>query len=227
MLDLGTSWTMRAEEWCYPIILGDLDRMQCRNFAELTADITYPGVIGTEDTALWFVERAIELGIVFDDPIPQQIHAIRGPPTYPSTPGHARAVDVADVSLFADWLTAFFREAVPHDPIPAREVLEKHAGSGQYLFWIDNRQPVSMAGIVRRTRSVAAIGGVYTPLSLRGRGYAGSATAALVEHIYAEGKQTACLYVDLRNPFSNRCYAKIGFEPYCRAWHIPRRTGEH
>jgi predicted GNAT family acetyltransferase len=44
-------------------------------------------------------------------------------------------------------------------------------------------------------------------------------TAALVERIYAEGKSFACLYTDLRNPFSNRCYAKIGFEPVCAAWH--------
>jgi hypothetical protein len=40
-----------------------------------------------------------------------------------------------------------------------------------------------------------------TPPELRGRGYAGSVTAALVERIYAEGKSFACLYTDLRNPF--------------------------
>ena len=68
----------------------------------------------------------------------------------------------------------------------------------------------------------AAIAVVYTPPPLRGRGYAGSVTAALVEKAFAEGKSMACLYTDLRNPFSNRCYAKIGFKPVCDAAHISR-----
>ena len=73
-----------------------------------------------------------------------------------------------------------------------------------------------MAGIMRRTRHAAAIAGVYTPPRVRGRGYAGSVTAAVVDAIFAEGRNTACLYVDLRNPYSSRCYAKIGFTPVCR-----------
>lgn len=75
-----------------------------------------------------------------------------------------------------------------------------------------------MAGIVRRSRGAAAIAWVYTPPELRGRGYAGSVTAAVVEKIYAEGRKIACLYTDLRNPASNRCYAKIGFKPVCDSW---------
>jgi len=78
-----------------------------------------------------------------------------------------------------------------------------------------------MAAIVRRTRGAAAIVFVYTPPSLRGKGYAGSVTAAVVEQAFAEGKTMACLYTSLSNPFSNRCYAKIGFKPVCDAAHIP------
>jgi predicted GNAT family acetyltransferase len=81
-----------------------------------------------------------------------------------------------------------------------------------------------MAGIVRRLRTCAAIAGVYTPPALRGRGYAGSVIAAVVERIYAEGRTTACLYTDLSNLFSNRCYAKIGFKPVCSSFHFHRRT---
>jgi predicted GNAT family acetyltransferase len=69
----------------------------------------------------------------------------------------------------------------------------------------------------------AAIAGVYTPPELRGRGYAGSATAAVVELIYAKGRKSACLYTDLRNPASNRCYEKIGFKPYCESWFFPQK----
>ena len=74
-----------------------------------------------------------------------------------------------------------------------------------------------MDGIVRRTRRGAAIAGVYTPPALRNRGYAAAVTAATVDSVFAEGKTLACLYSNLRNPASNRCYAKIGFKPVCRS----------
>jgi predicted GNAT family acetyltransferase len=96
------------------------------------------------------------------------------------------------------------------------------AGESRHFFWTVEDEPVSMAGIVRRTRHAAAIASVYTPPELRGRGYAGSVTAAVVERVFAEGKSIGCLYTDLRNPFSNRCYAKIGFKPVCCSWHYPR-----
>jgi predicted GNAT family acetyltransferase len=46
--------------------------------------------------------------------------------------------------------------------------------------------------------------------------------AAVVECAFAEGRTACCLYMNPRNPFSNRCYAKIGFKPYCDAWHYLR-----
>jgi predicted GNAT family acetyltransferase len=101
--------------------------------------------------------------------------------------------------------------------------LERDAAEGRFAFWIDKEQPVSMAGIVRRLRNSAAITGVYTPPEWRGRGYAGSVTAAAVERIFAEGRKVACLYADLRNPFSNRCYARIGFKPVCKSMQYYRR----
>lgn len=224
------SWTLGGPGACavktagWPILLGDVSEAQCRTLAEETSSLDYPGVIGPDLTAPWFVAQARARGLDFVDPIAQQIHALSERPTYPGASGHARAVTAEDAPLFADWRTAFSREATPRDPIPTREELERTAGEGRYSFWIDDGRPVSLAGIVRRLRSCAAIAGVYTPPALRGRGYAGSVTAAVVERIYAEGRTTACLYTDLSNPFSNRCYAKIGFKPVCASLHFHRRT---
>jgi predicted GNAT family acetyltransferase len=79
-----------------------------------------------------------------------------------------------------------------------------------------------MAGIARRLRISAGIRAVYTPPELRGHGYAGSVTAAMVERIYAEGRKMACLYADVSNPASTRCYTKIGFAPVCKSMHFRR-----
>jgi len=208
----------------YPIVLGDLNAAQCHAFAEATRSLDYPAVVGADEAPRWFVERATALGIPFLEPIPQQIQVLREKPFYPGVPGQARKVEATD-TLFSDWTIAFRREAVPHDPIPSPEQLAQSAASDRFQFWIVDGEPVSMAGIMRRTRNAAAIAGVYTPPGLRGRGYAGSVTAAVVDSIFAGGRDTACLYVDLRNPYSSRCYAKIGFTPLCRSWYYPRVSG--
>src|SRR6185437_17054681 len=104
----------------YPLILGSLSRGQCRQLADGTRDLGLPGVVGNDETATWFVERASELGQRFRDPIPQRIHALREHPRYPGAHGHARVVGPADSANCAAWLLAFFDEAVPNEPKPSR-----------------------------------------------------------------------------------------------------------
>jgi ribosomal protein S18 acetylase RimI-like enzyme len=221
-------WTLGGPGECaikmgqHSIVLGALDETQCRKLAALTAHTDYPGVIGPDLTARWFTGRARELGLQFLEPVPQQIYSIRDKPRYPGASGCPRPVTIEDARLLADWLIEFHREAVPHDPVPDREKLEQAAGEDRFLLWVDNGRPVSLAGIVRRLKSSAAIAAVYTLPEERGRGYAGSVTAATVERIYAEGRTIACLYADLRNPASNRCYRKIGFTAVCQSLHFYR-----
>jgi predicted GNAT family acetyltransferase len=81
-----------------------------------------------------------------------------------------------------------------------------------------------MAAVARRLRNTGAIAPVYTPPEHRGRGYAGSVTAAVVDKLFGEGKTAVCLYTDLRNPTSNRCYARIGFTRHCDSWHYLRKS---
>ena len=87
------------------------------------------------------------------------------------------------------------------------------------MFWIVDGRPVSTAAIGRNLPNCAVINAVYTPPALRGKGYAGSVTAALVESALADGKSRVCLYTDLRNPKSNRCYQRVGFKPWCQSHH--------
>ncbi|WP_088347974.1 MULTISPECIES: GNAT family N-acetyltransferase [Rhodomicrobium] len=200
------------------IVLGDMGEADCAALAEEVAGTHFHGVLGADETARWFVRRAEHLGTRFKEPIPQHILAISRPPIYPGAPGEARAVTLADADLFAEWYAGFLAEAAPDDVPPERAFVDRKAASGDCVFWTVDGEPVAVAGIVRRLRNAAALAIVYTPHAQRGRGYAGSATAAVVERIYAEGRQTACLYVDLRKPAPNRCYAKIGFTPVCKSW---------
>src|SRR5262245_31722859 len=155
-------WTLGAPGHCavkttgMPILLGALDEAECHRLAELTIDLDYPGVVGSGLTATWLVNRAAALGLAFAEPIPQGIHELRQPPRYPGAGGAARPVTKEDGEIFADWKLAFRLEATPHDPPPDREKLASRAGDGRFWFWVDGK-PVSMAGIVRRTRTTGAI----------------------------------------------------------------------
>ena len=48
-------------------------------------------------------------------------------------------------------------------PYPRPEQLAQSAASGRFQFWIADGEPVSMAGIMRRTRNAAAIAGRLHP----------------------------------------------------------------
>jgi RimJ/RimL family protein N-acetyltransferase len=222
------TWTLGAAGQCAiqfpgrPLVLGELDRTQCRALADATRHNAYTGVVGLDRTAHWFVAQAVELGANFSVPVPQIVHSLADPPVYPGVRGEARAATAADAPHLLAWLTAFGAEAVPHDPPPDPDRVALSAREGRYLLWCVGNEPVSMAGIMRRTRHAAAIAAVYTPPEHRARGYAGSVVAATVDFARSQGKPIACLYTDARNPASNRCYAKIGFQPICESWHYPR-----
>jgi RimJ/RimL family protein N-acetyltransferase len=216
----GSSGACAVQRPGYSLVLGALSETECHCLAKETQQSDFPGVVGCDDTARWFVEHAAALGLAFREPMPQQIHALSEPPRYPGAAGYARRPSAGEIPLLVDWMIAFHQQALP--PAPSREELEQLAGEAFQLLWVVHGEPVSTAGIVRRTRAAAAISRVYTPPPFRGRGYAASVTAAVVERIFAEGRSAACLYTDLRNPSSNRCYARIGFEPVCSSWHFAR-----
>lgn len=222
------TWTLGAAGQCAiktpkrAILLGDLTEAQCRELAAITRDLSYPGVLGQGDTGKWFTDEARALGLTFPDCIPQHILALTKEPAIGCVPGRPRRVTASDAGIFIEWTLAFIREAVPHDPIPSEEDLKRTIGEGRHWFWLLDDKPVSLAGIGRRTKTAAAINSVYTPPSFRGRGFAGAVTGAVATSIFAEGRKTACLYTDRRNPASNRCYLRIGFRPICESWYFIR-----
>ncbi len=118
------------------IILGALTREQCRRLADETTELDFAGVVGSDDTAQWFVDRATDLGQTFLGPVPLEIQMLNAHPRYPGTEGEVREVGQEDAALCIDWMLSFLDEAVPHDPKPPREQLEAAARDGRYSFWV-------------------------------------------------------------------------------------------
>jgi ribosomal protein S18 acetylase RimI-like enzyme len=205
------------------IILGEVTREQAGALAEQTRDLAYEGVVGLADGADAFMARATEFGIGFAEPVRQRIYVLHPDAMFPAVEGKPRQSRAEDGPLLADWLQAFELEAVPEDPRTPRPALEAAAGEGRHMFWTVKDAPVSVAGIARRLRTVAAIAPVYTPPEQRGRGFAGAATAAVAARLFSEGFNAVCLYTNLKNVAANRCYAKIGFEGVCDSTMYYRR----
>ena len=205
------------------IVLCDLSEAECHALAEQVANLDFGGVQGPDETAHWFVARARQLGIDFTEPMPLGIQELRNAPIFPTVAGAARPVTEEDYDLYSAWYLAFNQEAIPSDPVPSHEEMMKRLVENRALFWEVDGHPVSLAVFSRRTRTGGGISLVYTPPEQRNCGYAGAVTAAVADMFFASGKEMVFLYTDLLNPYSNRCYAKIGFRQICSSWQYPRR----
>ena len=129
--------------------------------------------------------------------------------------GGMSIASLEDLHLIADYMTNFFEEA---GAISAKgEELKIKITRGiekgdMYYVWKDADKVVSIANISRNTDNLAVISGVYTPLSLRNRGYAGSLVAELSKLRLEKGDKYCCLYADSENPTSNKIYQRIGYK---------------
>lgn len=210
----------------FAILLGALDEAASRWLAERVADSDFPGVMGPGDGPRHFMARASELGLAWHPPLISGIHRLDGAPVSPNIPGESRPVGPDDLALFSEWMAAYMREALPADPPIDRNWLETWASDGSYRFWVVDGVPVSMAGLYWRTRTGAAITGVYTPPAERGNGYAAGATAAVAQQVLDSGYAQVFLMARTDNSPALRCYAKIGFRQIATFSHYWRAPSE-
>ncbi|MGA6152630.1 GNAT family N-acetyltransferase [Stenotrophomonas sp. NPDC087984] len=133
-------------------------------------------------------------------------------PPDPAPPGRPRTATAADRDLLLTWYEGFARESRGLMDDVAAQVDDKLGHDGITLWELDGR-PVACAGISRTVAGMARVSLVYTPPELRGRGYAGAATAAVSRAARAAGVREILLFTDLGNPTSNALYQRLGFRP--------------
>jgi RimJ/RimL family protein N-acetyltransferase len=136
----------------------------------------------------------------------------------PGPAGRARRAETPDVPLVARYLEEFWTELEYTQPAGAsldpERVARARVDEGAFWLWCDEAgRPVSLAGHAPIVAGAGRIGPVYTPKSLRGRGYAGAATAAVSRALLDAGAAEVLLFTDLGNPTSNALYQRIGYRP--------------
>ncbi|MEU9439706.1 GNAT family N-acetyltransferase [Streptomyces sp. NPDC048304] len=132
----------------------------------------------------------------------------------PAPAGRARIAGTGDRELLIRWKDAFDTDTghgVGTDPAAWADA--RIADGGITLWETPDGTPVSLAGVTPETAGQVRVAPVYTPAGLRGRGYAGAATAEVSRAARAAGVQEILLFTDLANPTSNGLYQRIGYRP--------------
>jgi RimJ/RimL family protein N-acetyltransferase len=131
----------------------------------------------------------------------------------PEPGGAARLATERDRDLLAGWFDAFARDVGDPPRHDNYAVVDERLGYGGITVWEAGGVPVSIAGLTRTVAGMVRVGPVYTPPELRGRGYAGAATAAASQAALDVGVREVVLYTDLANPTSNALYQRLGYRP--------------
>ncbi len=133
------------------------------------------------------------------------------PPT--GVRGALRPAGTADLSLVADWITGFSRDAGLDQPVDPHLDAARRVGDGQVHLWDVDGRVASMAAHSYPVAGAVRISLVFTPPELRRHGYAGASVAELSRRLLDAGNRECMLYTDLANSTSNSVYKRIGYRP--------------
>jgi predicted GNAT family acetyltransferase len=130
--------------------------------------------------------------------------------------GESRPASEDDAETLVDWHVRFRAEALGDAPVPvatAQSIRTAKRAGDEFLLWVSNGEPVSMAGVRVSAEGVSWIGPVYTRMDKRGHKFGSAVTAAAAVWANAAGAKDVVLFTDLANPISNTIYQRIGFRP--------------
>ena len=131
------------------------------------------------------------------------------------TAGSQRLATSEDSKLVADWMIQFQIEAMMDEAdyeAALRRATQLIDRKELYLYEDEEQQVVSMAAATRRLVHGMGITYVFTPEEHRGKGYAAANIFYLSKALLEQGFHFCTLYVDKKNPLSNRAYEKVGYK---------------
>jgi len=171
-------------------------------------DLALSGVTADHDTAAAFASAwQLRTGVVPVCSWQGRLHRL-GTLTPPSPGLVGRAVSARDRAQVVRWCDSFV-VAVGETPVPWAD---SRFADKRFTFWeTSDSGPVAMAGATPMLAGMVRVDPVFTPVHLRGRGYAGAVTAAVTQAALDAGATDVVLFTDPHNPTSNALYQRIGY----------------
>lgn len=144
----------------------------------------------------------------------QRLYQCTRPTMIDLAEGELRAPLKKELNILIDW-SLQFSEIVGDvlDEKTAENMLRQKLEDRDLFVWSDGNQPVSMLMKNRPITHTIAISHVFTPVDLRGRGYATAAVHTLTRNLLTAGYLSVNLFTDVANPISNHIYQQIGYQP--------------
>ncbi|MGW2647029.1 GNAT family N-acetyltransferase [Streptomyces sp. NPDC001393] len=132
----------------------------------------------------------------------------------PRPQGRARVAGPEDRALLVRWKAEFDTDTGHGAGTDSAAWADARIAEGGATLWEEaDGTPVSLVGATPEIAGQIRIAPVYTPPGLRGRGYAGAATAEVSRAARESGAAEILLFTDLANPTSNGLYQRIGYRP--------------
>jgi hypothetical protein len=129
--------------------------------------------------------------------------------------GFQRLALPEEAKLVADWMIQFQIEALTSE-LDYEAALNKATKLIEenkiYLYENSEQKVVTMAIASRKLVNGMAITYVFTPEENRGMGYAAANMYYLSKNLLDRGYEFCTLFVDKKNPLSNRAYEKVGYK---------------
>lgn len=127
----------------------------------------------------------------------------------------------SELPVLQKFLSGFIRDCMGTETTEAQQLepAKRYLSGGGLFFWRFDGVPVAMANLSRCSERHSRINEVYTLPAYRGRGIAAAMVYEECKIILSEGK-IPVLYVDVKNPYSNRAYRSVGFTPCGRVAQI-------
>lgn len=131
--------------------------------------------------------------------------------------GKTRLVPAWDMhrAVLTDWLEDYHISILGMSPDQAAKVVPewvtRDISEKRRMMLMGGDTPVATTAFNAALPDIVQIGGVYTPPSLRGRGYARRAVALHLAQVRAEGVRKATLFAN--DPSAIAAYTAVGFNP--------------
>lgn len=175
-----------------------------------------PGVSADHDTATAFVEawqrHTAAIPTLHERERLYRLGTLTPPEPFPE--GRGRVAGEQDREQLMVWYREFVTDIGGIPSADNSSWADTRIADERVTLWeTPAGTPVSMAGRTPMVAGQIRVAPVYTPVHLRGRGYAGAATVEVSRAALAAGAEEVLLFADLANPTSNGLYQRIGYRP--------------
>jgi len=134
---------------------------------------------------------------------------LRKPALLSTSTIHCRLATEQDQDFLLPWMIDYNVEALeePRTDLLIKEVTESlhHKINDEVMYVLfDGNTPLATTGFNAKTKPFVQVGGVWTPVHLRAKGYARSVVAASLFHAIELGFERSVLFTDGKNPAAQK-----------------------